>query len=824
MRNKFIAGITAAALSFGAMASPIAGSMNIFSAGTAGEKTNINAEDLRATRSFLLNEGYAGVGDPDDLNGDGVVDVFDLVTARQQFEQGGGVSLTYFETDISDIHIEQEETVTFTVEVESLKPLADKELAVYDENDKLVTYMHDDGEDGDWEAEDGIYSGQAVLSSPERKLVNYYAATDKVKTDTKRISFWNEFSDEEIEAYNVSENNISNLSFDDAIDYLKKSDDVSYVSHNSDKTMIYYQYNSGITCVKSYEDNQDRNGAGVQITEPMDLNDYYYDTDHRSYVTFDNKTSSGKTTFKEDIYTKAEEVFNNDLIEPAFPEKKKVVVIQPYRTVRSGNEWKNFIFHDQDDYFVIGDAIAKALGGEDCTAEIIADNDVTIEKLRELDDPEIGVFIINTHGLIISDVAGKLDKNSSEWAEMRPGATMFDTGISSDNYLSNSENIADVVSIYQDINAQRIVISEDKLWVTSLFFDEHFHRENIEDSLWISSSCYGMWKNITDSWSEVGFDDSVLTTYATQTCVEIVNRMLFENEYNTVGEAVSEAKQIFGDTDGSEEQARLINKGSSAYKLLNYNGNLTGRVLECDTQKPVFDLEKNSQLVQAHVDIYRDVDSDGELDYIDSADCDENGYYEIGLPIGEYDRWGNLLYNYDYTVIGRMGSDGYQDKPYSTDYYDVDDDDYPGGIKNPISNVHVYEGIKISCSPEMMFRYGLLDYDVLTNNSDGEYEVVSHSQFSIFDHKAEDGDEPFQFIASASERNVRVPTFGSLSMPYWVQGHTANVITWYSDLLDITITRGKKTIVQPKVTIDYDEDYGTGMGGGNVGGFEPGMS
>ena len=62
----------------------------------------------------------------------------------------------------------------------------------------------------------------------------------------------------------------------------------------------------------------------------------------------------------------------------------------------------------------------------------------------------------------------------------------------------------------------------------------------------------------------VGFDDYVLSSYAQNTTNEIVQSML---NGRTFGEAVSDAKSRFGESDNSSDDARLVVRGNSGLKL-----------------------------------------------------------------------------------------------------------------------------------------------------------------------------------------------------------------------------------------------------------------
>lgn len=76
------------------------------------------------------------------------------------------VSLHNFAASESDIYLNTETSVTFTVDVEVSRQ-TENSPSVYDDRGNFIVAMNDDGIGGDACAADGIYSGQTELCAPE---------------------------------------------------------------------------------------------------------------------------------------------------------------------------------------------------------------------------------------------------------------------------------------------------------------------------------------------------------------------------------------------------------------------------------------------------------------------------------------------------------------------------------------------------------------------------------------------------------------------------------------------------------------------------------
>ena len=113
------------------------------------------------------------------------------------------VEIYEFTTDTWDIPVGEQASVLFTAEVFSEDILGNDEVCVVDENGMQVGLMHDDGEEGDAEAEDGIFTAQVVLSKDNECCVKYRAECNGQASNWITISFYTAFSDDELDAYDL---------------------------------------------------------------------------------------------------------------------------------------------------------------------------------------------------------------------------------------------------------------------------------------------------------------------------------------------------------------------------------------------------------------------------------------------------------------------------------------------------------------------------------------------------------------------------------------------------------------------------------------------
>ena len=414
IRKRLVSSMLALACGLSTIALPI-GEGLLVSAVSIDDAPSTTIEDIKATQAFLMNYGYSGLGNVKDMNGDGVVNVIDLSLAKRAYLNSGAVTLSHFWADRTDIYLDGETTVTFTVEVTSSNPLGNDAVAVYDENDDFIAYMHDDGENGDWEANDGVYSAQVVVSSSDIALVSFYAATANVKSNAYELNFYRDFTDEEVEVFNTVNENITDVSFEDAKKYIESSSDVGGYAISEDSELIYYVTTSGIPGVwcnfsgwtaglSSSNNAADANIVSMASSEAhaekslerKTVNEFVSYELNQNYAIINNdainvQLETLKTQVKATIdEEKDEEKHVCNAFRPAHPDKTGVFVFRPYRGEESAGMAR-------DEFKFAGEMISYAFTGDE-SCDVYDDGDASLDTLKTLGFHNYGTIMIETHG------------------------------------------------------------------------------------------------------------------------------------------------------------------------------------------------------------------------------------------------------------------------------------------------------------------------------------------------------------------------------------------------------------------------------------------
>lgn len=620
--KRIITAVMATAFSIEAFTSSLLTSnINVANAVTSSDKASITSEDLYATSAFILNEGYSGIGSAKDLNGDGSINAFDLVIARQQLAENDVISLTYFEADTYDIHINTKEKVTFTVEVESAEPLPEKSLAVYDEDDNLIAYMNDNGENGDYEADDGIYSAQADISNDICTLKDYYASTDKVKSNTFEISFYRNLTDEEKQTYIDTNNEIFALPYDEAIEYIKNSDDIDAYVESVDGDSVMYIFSSGITAMKSKESNFN---TAVKGSAPLNLADYTQD-ENDSIVTDKSFVDDARKAIGKSNYVAEDE------------KNKEVVVLRPFRNKRDeitkGLNQKDFTFFEYDDFKIAGDLIEEALKKNDVSsaeADVFDNEEVTIQLWKDiLSSDNYKVVLVDSHGSkfdVEIKYQYKKDKDTGEYSQYDIEISEpINTILTGELFYTGDLDIYDD-ELWEDMYARRIIVSNNILNITGTFIDKYASTEGyassntpLDGSLWYLGSCYSAYVD-SDSESSlaynlqkhgaeavIGFNNPVSLNYCNRVLLDlIVNRMILNGD--TVGDAHFQTIWSQGLNEAMEEKindegdtrtviTKCIISGNKDMQLVCEKGHLYCKVVPDDS---AIELPQNNTYIKIY--------------------------------------------------------------------------------------------------------------------------------------------------------------------------------------------------------------------------------
>lgn len=207
------------------------------------EYTGPSLEDIKAIQAFLLNSSYYGSGDVSDINGDGKIDVFDLVIAKRQFSEyysqlNNSVSLINFLSDEDSYLTNNESEIIFTVEAYNISSV----INLYNGSHN-VGQMHDDGKNGDETAGDGIYTYVYRTKESSAKTVTFMAKADTVESNSVDIMFFNIPTKSDYQKYEEIQSALKNVlnTYIDADGYVAEKDVTAVLDAIEAKAENLYQ-------------------------------------------------------------------------------------------------------------------------------------------------------------------------------------------------------------------------------------------------------------------------------------------------------------------------------------------------------------------------------------------------------------------------------------------------------------------------------------------------------------------------------------------------------------------------------------------------------
>lgn len=484
-----------------------------------------------------------------DMNQNGIVDANDassilVLYAKNSVGNGGSsgtVKLGRFKANVWDIYINEKETVTFTIDVTSDEKLAEKALALYDDSDTLVTYMNDDGKNGDVKADDGVYSAELTLSSAETKYTDYYAAVGDNKSNTRRVSFYRLLTEDDFKGFAELNEAMKDLSFEEVCEYVSNSDKI--------KTYEIYEKEQSVCFQTIY-------GFHSCWQPPIDENAEYPTCGTGQYAIPDSTIQGmiGNDLINRDVpfqtlFTDmASTLIDEYEFTPANHKHHNVAVLKQTKEPRFGDYCEN-----------LGDCIVQATNQNSpmfSSKEEIREKQLkiidpaecnTLEELKHLDG--YGTVIMDAHGAFYNKMpyitTGIKIPDSAVLAYMNEVLI----------YLANNKYEMSEFSkdIFSGNISSNICFSE--YMVGPGFFDKYYEDNSLEDSLWLLGDCHSMQSddlaNVIRSkgaTAVIGFSNSVSFLYRDELFFEIlINSMLFSADSLKGG--IAEAEKLFGKYD-----------------------------------------------------------------------------------------------------------------------------------------------------------------------------------------------------------------------------------------------------------------------------------
>ena len=424
--------------------------------------------------------------------------------------------LINFKCDTFDIYVDDEEYVTFTVEVTDPDAVNTDKLGLYDENGKIVEYLHDDGEDGDRTEGDNIYSAKTELYSAEIKMVKYYASDKKFKSNEFSINFYENIDRESFEAMETLSKSLEGLSYEEALNVIKNSSEVESYTADDETRIITYKTIYGFTGM-----HEDPNSLGSDF-KASGANSLPKDDE----ITYEDYLDAERIVDKMDLT-------NMNGLDP------DVIVLRPFRE-------SQFTY---DDFKYAGELVADATDGY---VTVVDENDADISRFKSLSN--YGSVLIDSHGAWVKNTSYIV--TGEEFSLFRNYSADYHSDriviLSGGRLAINGE----FFNRYYSDNSL-----DSSFWFLGTCYS--LKNESIANAL-ISKGAGAV----------TGFTDPVTVGYCNKTLFEsVINSMVISTD--SVKNGVESAKDFYGETDGSNPDCEYVFEGNSSYILFNSNVNKT---------------------------------------------------------------------------------------------------------------------------------------------------------------------------------------------------------------------------------------------------------
>lgn len=283
--------------------------------------------------------------------------VFAGCSANQTSDKTANVSsnrLLNFKGNVFDIEVGDSQNVRFTVESGFDQNVASINLCT---ENTVLGEMTDDGKNGDYIANDGIYTCTVDLLQENRCGVDYYAAYNNEKSNEFTISFYDQITEDEYEGFLELSNSVDDCSdYNSAYKIISSSNDVVSFDADESAQTISYETNFGITGLWETRLSDDYKGtrlmpSEVSVPEDSDYSDTIEEIDEMNIGSLSSK--------------------------------KSTLVIRPFRN--DGFEY--------DDFLYAGAALSKAANG---TLNVCDNSEADLDTFKSFDD--YGTVLVDSHG------------------------------------------------------------------------------------------------------------------------------------------------------------------------------------------------------------------------------------------------------------------------------------------------------------------------------------------------------------------------------------------------------------------------------------------
>lgn len=506
-QNKLVSLLTALALGASALLTP---GLPVLAEETSAEPETVSLKGIHALRDFLLGHDIPQGTPVLDMDQNGSLDARDLTLAKRAYldAESEDITLRNLRADQPDILLNEETVVTFTVSAQPAG-LPEKTVALYDpDSEEPAAYMYDDGTHGDETALDGIYTAQLTLVSDDFKNVDYYAAAGENKSDSFRICFYRELTDEEVQGFDELLEQFADIStLEEAMKIVRDSDKITNYIVDEEYSSVSFETVFHIpSCWCKPNVSEDLMGSGQFAIDPTALQEFFDKYDEL-----------------------AEESLKKCKITPAHPDKKDVIVLAPFHS--NGLNGMNAKAY--------GEILTKGLNSH---MNASFDESVTLEQAKDL--AQYGIVIWFGHGHY-------LDFSCDKYLCKKVPAIILSEQYDPER-VETDEEYRSMLS--KDVNSGRIFIDAGtKMYLLGPdFFDYYYPDGSLNKSLWFLGVCCSMSSpELADTLLNKGAE--AVLGYTEPTTPSYTNATMFETLINSMllsamnmGASAAEAVRLHG--------------------------------------------------------------------------------------------------------------------------------------------------------------------------------------------------------------------------------------------------------------------------------------
>ncbi len=512
------------------------------------------------------------------------------------------VRVTNLVSSVKNAHVNTGTASTFTVKMVAQEVQSGASVELVDDDGNVIGYMKDDGSGVDSEANDGIFSASVDLESDERGDREYYARFGSSKSESESVYFYTDIPSSEKTAMIDTVNEINSFdSTNDVRDYLVSQNHIDQSSIQVDGNIVSFTTNNGIRAVWepdlatvtngnsetakgdiSFDPEEDAFGEISEIRENVSethTSDTFDDPETSADIDEDASISSSDETASIDTVTNSTTSSSS---------KKDILVVRPFR----GTEFK------YDDFITAANTI---LEGKPSGAEVVV-----------RDDGEANLDLFTTfgnYGTVLIDSHGTKSY----------GQPYMLTGSAPTTNTFRQEDA--------DYQAGRVILAGGRVAVGYKFFEDYYNKDDLNKTVLFLGTCLSSYNDeiipktmvANGARGVYGYDNAVSVSFCNKTLYKVADAL---KAHKNAADAYDYAVSQCGDTDTvTIYKAKFLFEGPVEANVS--SGTISGRVITtpANGSKPI---------TNAVITIT------GENGYTESYPVDENGNFEIPVPVGTY--------------------------------------------------------------------------------------------------------------------------------------------------------------------------------------------